>query len=109
MKARSDGFVLTFTEPVDPATAADPKSYQLGTYTYIYQAQYGSPEVDPTTPTITKVEIGSDNKTVRLYLDQLAEGHVHELHLDGVRSAGGKPLLHPVAYYTLNYIPAAAR
>jgi len=109
MRATSDGFELTFTEPVDPTTASDPKSYQFGTYTYIYQAQYGSPEVDQTTPMVTKIEVSADRKTVRLHLDQLAEGHVHELHLDGVRSAGGKPLLHPVAYYTLNYIPSGAR
>ena len=31
---------------------ATPKSYTLKTYTYIYQAAYGSPEVDQTTPTI---------------------------------------------------------
>jgi hypothetical protein len=30
---------------------------------------------------------------------------VHELHLPGVRSKTGEPLLHPAAYYTLNYIP----
>jgi hypothetical protein len=35
----------------------------------------------------------------------LQEGHVHELHAAGVRSAAGSPLLHSAAYYTLNYIP----
>jgi glucose/arabinose dehydrogenase len=106
MRARPDGFELTFTEAVDAKAATDSESYRIGTYTYIYQQQYGSPEVDATTPAITKIEIRPDQKTVRLYLDELAEGHVHELHLDGLRSAGGDALLHPVAYYTLNYIPA---
>ena len=105
MRARPDGFELTFTEAVDPATAGNVASYKMNTFTYIYQAAYGSPEVDATTPQITKVEVGPDNKSVRLVIDKLQEGHVHELHLDGVRSATGKPLLHPVAYYTLNYIP----
>ena len=76
-----------------PPTAADPASYKLSTYTYIYQAQYGSPEVDGTTPTITKIEVAADGKSVRLFIDQIQEGHVHELHLDGVRSAAGEPLL----------------
>jgi hypothetical protein len=49
--------------------------------------------------------VAPGGKSVRLFVDQLQEGHVHELHLDGVRSAAGKPLLHPVAYYTLNYVP----
>jgi glucose/arabinose dehydrogenase len=105
MRAKPDGFELTFTEPVDPKTAADPKSYSLSTYTYIYQAAYGSPEVDPTTPNITKAEVGADGRSVRLFVDKLQEGHVHELAADGVRSASGQPLLHAQAYYTLNYIP----
>ena len=105
MHARPDGFELTFTQKVDPATAADPKSYRLSTYTYIYQAAYGSPEVDATTPNITTAEASADGLHVRLTVDKLQEGHVHELHLEGIRSSEAKPLLHPVAYYTLNYIP----
>ena len=106
MRAKPDGFELTFTQPVDPKTAGDLKSYQLKTFTYIYQASYGSPEVDHTTPTIDRVTVGADGKSVRLYLSKLREGHIHELHAGGVRSADGLPLLHPQAYYTLNYIPA---
>ena len=105
MHAKRDGFELTFTQKVDPATAADPASYKLSTYTYIYQAQYGSPEVDGTTPAITKIAVAADGKSVAAIRRKLQEGHVHELHLDGVRSAAGEPLLHPVAYYTLNYVP----
>ncbi len=107
MRARSDGFELTFTQTVDAATAGDPKSYTLGTYTYIFQSSYGSPEVDHTEPTITKVDVADDGQSARLYIDGLQKGHVHELRAGGVRSADGKPLLHDMAYYTLNYIPAA--
>ena len=105
MQARPDGFELTFTEPVDSATVENIESYELSTYTYIYQSSYGSPEVDHTTPTLTKAVAGADGQSVRLYVDALQEGHVHELHCDGVRSANGLPLLHAQAYYTLNYIP----
>lgn len=106
MNARSDGFELTFTEKVDATAAADPKSYKLSTYTYIYQAAYGSPEVDQTTPAITKVEVSADGLKARLFVTGLQEGHVHELQSAGVKSAAGQPLLHNMAYYTLNYIPA---
>jgi glucose/arabinose dehydrogenase len=105
MHAKPDGFELTFTDKIDSATAADPASYRLTTYTYIYQQQYGSPEVDGTTPTISKIDVVPSGKSARLFVDKLQEGHVHELHLDGLRSATGQPLLHPVAYYTLNYLP----
>jgi len=106
MRAKPDGFELTFTEEIDPSIVSDLASYKMVTYTYIYQASYGSPEVDHTKPTITKAVVGADKKSVRLYVDGLQEGHVHELHADGVRSAAGAPLLHSQAYYTLNYIPA---
>jgi hypothetical protein len=59
-----------------------------------------------------------DEKTVRLRVDAatgaLRPGCVHELHLDGVKSGAasdgaepaGSPLLHAVAWYTLNEAPA---
>ena len=78
----------------------------MKTYTYIYRAEYGSPEVDHTTPTIDRVTVGADGKSVRLYVSKLEEGNIHELSAAGVRSADGLPLLHKEAYYTLNNIPA---
>jgi hypothetical protein len=105
MRAKSDGFELTFTEEIDPESAGNPESYSFVTYTYIFQSSYGSPEVDQTTPAITKVEVGPDRKSVRLFVNGLQEGHVHELVAAGVRSKDGNPLLHKEAYYTLNYIP----
>jgi len=106
MKARPDGFELTFTEPVDKAPAADPKSYGIKTYTYVFQADYGSPEVDETKPIIESATVSDDGLRVRLVVDGLQVGHVHDLKLNGVRSASKQaPLLHPVAYYTLWNIP----
>ena len=105
MRAKPDGFELTFTEPLDTKTVGDLKSYTMKTFTYIYRAEYGSPEVDQTTPTITRVTVGADGKSVRLYVNGLQEGHIHWLQAPGVRSTTGLPLLHADAYYTLNYIP----
>ncbi len=105
MHAKHDGFELTFTKPVDPEKAGKASSYTLKTFTYIYQASYGSPEVDQTAPTITKVTVGADGKSVRLYVDGLQEGHIHDLAVPGVCSRDGEGLLHPQAYYTMNYVP----
>jgi glucose/arabinose dehydrogenase len=107
MKAEPDGFTLTFTKEVDPKTAGDVNSYKCETFTYIYQAAYGSPEVDKTTPTVTKAIVAADNKSVHVSLSKLEEGHIHQLTAPGVRSSDGTPLLHNIAYYTLNYIPQA--
>jgi hypothetical protein len=105
MRARPDGFELTFTEPVDPETASKPESWSMRAFTYIYQGDYGSPEVDDVSPKIVKAVVAADGRSVRLTVDPLTRGHIHELHMDGVRSASGAPVLHPVAYYTLNEIP----
>lgn len=104
MKSTADGFDLEFTMPVDAAAAGDLASYTMETYTYEYRSQYGSPEVDATTPTITSAIVSDDKMHVRLVVDGLQLGHVHELDAVGVRNEGGNALLHSLAYYTLNKI-----
>ncbi|MEK6231514.1 MAG: hypothetical protein N2A42_06650 [Luteolibacter sp.] len=105
MHAEPDGFTLTFTEPVDEKAAADPTSYSMEAWTYILQKDYGSPEVDQATPVIKKASVSTDKKSVRLTIEGLVRGHVHQLLLPGVKSAAGGNLWHPEAFYTLNEIP----
>ncbi len=105
MRAKSDGFELTFTKRVDKASAVD-ASFKMTAYTYIYQKAYGSPEVDQVTPKVSVQSVSEDGKTIHLTVTPLTKGHVHELHSEGLRSAEGKlSLLHSAAYYTLNEIP----
>lgn len=103
--ARPNGFELSFTEPVDPESTGDVASYRVDTYAYIYRSDYGSPEVDATTASVTRAVVSDSGRSVRLTVDGLQEGQIHELHLRGVRSKSQQPLLHPIAYYTLNYLP----
>ncbi len=106
MRARPDGFELTFTKAADVATLNDVASYRMEAYTYIYQSSYGSPVVDQVEPKISKAVAAEDGMSVRIYVDRLTKGHVHELNLGGVKEMGaGFPVLHPVGYYTLNEIP----
>jgi len=105
MRAAKDGFILTFTQEVDPASAGDIASYSMEAYTYIYQSSYGSPVVDKTEPKITAVAVAPDNKSVRIKVDGLVKGNVHELKMPGLKNTKGNNLLHNVAYYTLNEIP----
>jgi sugar lactone lactonase YvrE len=104
MRAQPDGFQLTFTQPVDPDTAVD-ASFDMTAYTYNYGKDYGSPQVDEVQPTVSVKEIASDGKSITLTIDTLTKGHVHELHLKGLRNKNGHPLVHDVGYYTLNEIP----
>jgi hypothetical protein len=105
MKAQADGFEVIFTQPVDPKSAADIASYRMDAYTYVYQSGYGSPVVDKSNPSIKSATVSGDRKSVRLKVDGLVKGHIHELNLPGLKNTGGKSLLHPIGYYTLNEIP----
>ena len=105
ISATPDGFKVTFTKPIDEKIAADPNAYSLETYTHIYQAGYGSPEVDQTVPTVTKVVISDDKLTARLTVKGLVQGHVHDFDFGKIRSSKGANLVHSKAYYTLNEIP----
>lgn len=105
MRALRDGFQLRFTVPVDRQSAADVASYDLSSYTYLYQSSYGSDEIDRQQLTIRSAVVSDDALSVRLTVDGLRPLYVHELVAAGVRTAEGQPLLHPDAYYTLNQIP----
>lgn len=105
INALNDGFRLTFTQPLNVSGASDPDAYVLETFTHIYQGGYGSPEVDQTKPTVTSATLSDDGYSVRLKVDGLVQGHVHDFGLEALRSSDGESLVHPMAYYTLNEIP----
>lgn len=105
MRAVPGGFELEFTEPADSATLADTASYRMKSFTYIYQADYGSPVVDEEPCTILSATPTPDGRRVRLEIDNLRECVIHELTAAGVQSATGAPLLHNTGWYTLNRIP----
>ena len=105
MKAQPDGFTLSFTEPVHVESASDPKNYRMESYTYRLESRYGGPEDDKKELKITKAVVSEDRTRVRLHVDALRAGYVHELHIEGVQNQSQQPLLHGEAYYTLVRIP----
>ncbi|MDQ8189345.1 DUF7133 domain-containing protein [Roseibacillus persicicus] len=106
MKLTKDGWELTFTKPVDAATAGNPSSYQMAAWTYIYQKSYGSPQVDQAEPKVVKAEVAADKLSVKLTVEGRVKGHVHELDASGIKGAEGSALWHPKCYYTINeWIP----
>ena len=105
MKARSNGFDLVMTHPVDEAVATNLENYSMESYTYRLQSRYGGPEDDKEAVAITSAAVLADGKTIRLEVDNLRAGYVHELITENLQSADGVELLHPEAYYTLVNIP----
>ncbi|MEO5814227.1 MAG: plastocyanin/azurin family copper-binding protein [Gemmatimonadaceae bacterium] len=109
IEARPDGFEVTFTAPVDRATAEQPASYAVTSFIYKYHHIYGSPVINQVTHAIRAVVVSADGRSARVVVDSLREGYIFEIKMPGVRSESGAPLLHDVGYYTLNQIPRGER
>ena len=107
VNADPKGFKITFTKSIDRDIAARPETYQLKTFTHKYRQGYGSPEVDQTEPKVTRATVSDDGKSVKIEVDGLVQGHVHDFYLPNMRSTDEEKLLHANAYYTLNEIPVA--
>ncbi len=105
IKILKDGFKILFTKPVDKQIAARTDVYAINTYTHIYHAGYGSPEVDQTAAQVTRAVPAEDGLSVRVYLEKIVEDHIHDFNLAGIRSQDGGRLVHNKAYYTVNEIP----
>jgi type 1 glutamine amidotransferase len=106
MAARPNGFELHFTGDLDTEAAADPDAYSMVSYTYEYHPEYGAPEDDKQEAKITRAEI-TGPRSVRLHLEEMRAGYVHELRAAGVRDAANKPLVHEMAYYSLMEVPGS--
>ena len=102
---KPDGFKITFTRPIDQTIAAEPGNYTITTYTHVYHAGYGSPEVDQTAPKVTEVVPADDGLSVYVHLDKIAEDHIHDFDFSKITTPDGQPLVHKQAYYTVNEIP----
>ena len=104
MRAKPDGFELTFTKPVDPETAGKVESYKMKTFTYIYQADYGSPEVDRHDAEDHQGR-SRQGRQERAALRRRPAGRPHPRPDRRRRPLRGRPAAACInkAYYTLNY------
>ena len=105
IRAMPDGFVIVFTLPVDVDQASDASIYDLTSFTYKYHNSYGSPAINIENLSVSNVAVADDGLSVRLVIDGLREGYIHEFKLGELTSESGLPLLHDMAFYTLNNIP----
>jgi len=105
MKVQDDGFLLEFTQPVSKTAAADLASYQMTSFTYHYHSRYGSEILDRQTCMVHEAKVSEDGMQVKLVVHGMRKGYIHELKAPGLKNTGGQPLVHDVAYYTLNDVP----
>ncbi|MES2516596.1 MAG: auracyanin family protein [Bacteroidota bacterium] len=105
VSARPDGFEIEFTQPVNKSTAEKLSNYELKSFTYKYQHQYGSPIINQEDTPLLGVIVSEDRMKVRLVISNLRQGYIHQVMASGLLNDAGQPLLHDVSYYTLNEIP----
>jgi len=109
VKAQPDGFELEFTLPVNESVAKDLESYKMSSFNYKYHHNYGSPVIELEDLVVKGAVVSTDGLTVRLVVDGLKEGYIHEINATGIKSMEGMDLLHAVGYYTLNQIPVGEK
>jgi glucose/arabinose dehydrogenase len=98
----SDGFEVSFTEPLRDVPAAD--QARLYDYDYDYWWEYGSPVRRQREIPIEGLLLSGDGKRLSVRA-KLQSGRVARLKLGGVVSQDGRALLHDEFAYTLNRLP----
>jgi putative heme-binding domain-containing protein len=72
LAAKAGGVEVTFTDPLDPKSAADPKNFEVKVWGLKRTQNYGSKHIDEKPLAVTKAALAADGKTVRLEISDLA-------------------------------------
>ena len=100
---REKGFDLSFTRPLDPATASRPSSYRVKRYYYRHHRFVGSPQYE-----VVELPVRGSGNVRRPAAgfpgaSRIAgTGRIYQFDLVGIRAEDGSPLLNPMLAYTLN-------
>jgi len=101
MSVREDGFALSFTVPLERASALERATFTMTSYTYLLHAPYGSDETDTRELDVRPSSLTEDGYALELVVDGLRAGYVHELAIDGLTSVDGRELDDSRVFYTL--------
>jgi glucose/arabinose dehydrogenase len=109
MNLTTNGFDLTFTQPISEAAAINLENYKFRSYYYKYRRKDknegadNSIQSDLQSVPVTNVKLSADHKKVSLTLGTLKPGgYIYELKLGDITSQSGEPLANKLICYTLN-------
>jgi hypothetical protein len=111
-RAGAGGLSLTFSEPLEPETAADPGSYGVEQWNYRYAAQYGSKDWSVAQPDkeghdtveVRSAQLLPNGRTVILELPGLKPAMQLQVHYN-LNAKDGAPVRGRL-YATLNRLPS---
>jgi putative heme-binding domain-containing protein len=82
LHAQEKGIAITFSDTLDPKSAADPKSYGVKTWGLKRSANYGSDHYDEKPAMLTGAKLSADGKTVTLEIAELKPTWCMEIRYD---------------------------
>ena len=113
LHALKDGVQLTFTNPLDAASATDPQNYDLTRWNYKWTGQYGSDDFKVSDGTkgkdavpVEKATLSPDRKTLTLTLPDMQPAMTLRLKFK-IQSADGKPVEQEI-HSTIHRVPGMA-
>lgn len=109
---RKNALEITFTMPLDPASASDPQNYSIEEWNYKWTSNYGSPEFKVSSPDekghdpveIKAIRLSSDRKTVTLEVGELKP--VMQMKTKYNIAAADGTALRQEIFNTINRVPA---
>lgn len=106
VSARSNGFEITFTEPIKEGQYITQDDFLVQQWYYLPTAEYGGPKMDLETLKPTQFSMSEDRKKVNFTIPGLKEDHmVYFRIVRPFESEANHELWSTEAWYTLNYIP----
>ena len=106
VSARTNGFVVTFTEPIKEGQNISADDFLVQQWYYKPTAEYGGPKLGLEYLSPSKFSISEDRKTINFTFDGLKENHmVYFRIVRPFESQNSNELWSTEAWYTLNEIP----
>lgn len=98
------GFELTFTRPLEAASAAQVEAFNAQRYYYEYHQAYGSKQFELETVTPKTVTLSEDRTKAVLEYEALTGGRVYQFDLKALKAEDGEAIANPMVIYTLNHL-----
>lgn len=106
VSARSDGFVIDFTQPIRAGQNISPEDFEIQQWYYQPTAEYGGPKKDLRPLPVEGFSMSEDRTQLRFKLGGLKEDHVVYFRIKRpFASASDQSLWTTEAWYTLNALP----
>ena len=113
LQVRPKGLVLTFTSPLDPASASDLQNYSVDRWNYDWAERYGSPEFSVKNPKqkghdpveVKSAKLSADGKVLTLELADVIPVMQQRVKIS-VRAQDGSEVQQEV-WHTIHKVPAA--